>query len=140
MRRHRDDDAADAAARREGQAAGAPHLWLRVVVPDVGAIGPGKVDLLRAIDREHSISAAARAMGMSYRRAWLLVEDTQKVAGRELVLTRAGGADRGGATLTEAGHELVRAYERICAAANQAAAAEIARVLAPSSKAGSADV
>jgi molybdate transport system regulatory protein len=135
MRRRRDDDAANAATKRETGTTGKPHLWLRVVVPEVGAIGPGKINLLKAIDREHSIAAAARAMGMSYRRAWLLVEDTQKVAGRELVATRAGGADRGGATLTEAGHELVRTYERICAAANRAAAAEIARILVPAGKA-----
>lgn len=115
-----------------GKADDKPHLWLRVVVPEIGAIGPGKINLLKAIDREHSIAAAARAMGMSYRRAWLLVEDTQKVAGRELVATRAGGADRGGATLTDAGRELIAAYERICTAATKATAEELARIRGPS--------
>ena len=107
-----------------------PHLWLRIVVPDLGAIGPGKIDLLRAIDKVQSISAAARQLGMSYRRAWMLLDDTRHVLGAEVVETHAGGADRGGATLTLLGRRLIEGYDRICAAANKAAAAEMRALLA----------
>ena len=102
-----------------------PHLWVRIVVPDIGAIGPGKIDLLVAIDDEHSISAAARKLGMSYRRAWLLLDDTRRVAGTDVVETFAGGAERGGATLTEAGRRLIAAYNRIVETANKAVADEL---------------
>ena len=95
----------------------APRLWLRIVVPDAGAIGPGKIDLLRSINKTQSISAAARDLDMSYRRAWMLLDETRRILGAEIIATHAGGADRGGAELTEAGRNLIAAYERICDAA-----------------------
>jgi molybdate transport system regulatory protein len=102
-----------------------PRLWLRVIVPDAGAIGPGKIDLLRAIDKVRSISAAARKLGMSYRRAWMLIDETRRILGADVVETHAGGPSGGGARLTETGHHLIRTYDRICVAANRAATAEL---------------
>lgn len=102
-----------------------PQLRLRIMVPGRGAIGPGKIDLLKAIDSNCSIAAAARTLGMSYRRAWMLVEETKTVLGADVLTTRAGGADRGGAVLTEKGRALVKAYAAICDKAEGAARTEI---------------
>ena len=68
------------------------------------AMGPGKADLLEAIDREGSISAAGRAMGMSYRRSWLLVDSMNRCWQEKLVETVAGGGHGRGASLTSTGH------------------------------------
>lgn len=94
---------------------------LRVVIePDV-AIGPGKADLLEAIRDTGSISAAARAMDMSYRRAWLLVDDLRAVFGEPLVETAAGGAKGGGASLTPRGLRVLTAFRTMERAAAKAA-------------------
>ena len=73
-------------------------------------LGPGKVALLEAIQRTGSISAAGRAHEMSYRRAWLLVEDLNKLFGEALVTARPGGAKGGGAALTPTGEKVVALY------------------------------
>jgi molybdate transport system regulatory protein len=70
-------------------------------------LGPGKVDLLEAIDRNGSISAAGRDLGMSYRRAWLLIDQVNNV------VASPGGAHGGGAQLTNFGRALIAAYQRI---------------------------
>ena len=77
------------------------------------AIGPGKVALLEAILRTGSISSAARTLGMSYRRAWLLVDETNRCLVRPAVRASPGGARGGGAALTPAGEELVRRYRKL---------------------------
>src|SRR5881397_2849244 len=80
------------------------------IVFESGArIGPGKVKLLESIRDTGSISAAARDMGMSYKRAWLLLDSVNQ-AFTEPVVTRAGG---GGAKLTEFGAEILMRYQRI---------------------------
>src|SRR5689334_19344076 len=84
-------------------------------------LGPGRLDLLEAIDRCHSISAAARALGMSYRRAWLLVDSINRAAGAELVHRQTGGRDGGGAVLTERGRAAIRVYHDLQARVHQAA-------------------
>lgn len=94
---------------------------LRVDLP-TGRIGPGKVALLEAIAREGSISAAGRALGMSYRRAWDLVDETGRVLGAPAVAAATGGRGGGGAALTEAGRDLVRDYRAMEQAAHAAAA------------------
>jgi molybdenum ABC transporter molybdate-binding protein len=76
-------------------------------------LGPGRLELLEAIDRCHSISAAARDLGMSYRRAWLLVESINRAAGEVLVRRQTGGRDGGGAELTPRGHVAVRVYREL---------------------------
>ena len=74
------------------------------------ALGPGKVALLEAIAQTGSITAAARKLGMSYRRAWVLVDETNRCLIRPAVRTASGGARGGGTTLTPTGDELVRRY------------------------------
>lgn len=74
------------------------------------AIGPGKAELLAAIAQHGSISAAARAMGMSYRRAWLLVETMNRSFKQPLVSTLAGGKQGGGTQLTQAGEQVLQRY------------------------------
>lgn len=100
---------------------GEAQLSLRIDLPG-GRIGPGKIRLLEAIAREGSISAAGRALGMSYRRAWELVDALNRLLGTPAVTASTGGARGGGATLTEAGAALVADYRAIEEAAKQAAA------------------
>lgn len=77
-------------------------------------LGPGRVELLTLIDQHHSISAAARHMGMSYRRAWTLVRDINEAAGEPLVSASTGGSGGGGADLTTRGREAVVLYHQLC--------------------------
>jgi molybdate transport system regulatory protein len=102
------------------------------------AVGPGKIDLLEAIASTGSITAAAKSLGMSYRRAWLLVDTMNRCFKSRVVETEAGGNRGGGTRLTALGARLVRSYRRIEARAAKAGASEIAaliRLLASSSKA-----
>ncbi len=96
-------------------------LSLRIDLPQ-GRIGPGKIALLEAVGREGSISAAGRALGMSYKRAWDLVDAMNKLLGVAVVQASTGGHRGGGAALTEAGRNLVADYRAIEAAAQRAAA------------------
>jgi molybdate transport system regulatory protein len=100
------------------------QLSLRIDLPQ-GRIGPGKIALLEAIGREGSISAAGRALGMSYKRAWDLVDALNQLVGKPVVSASPGGAGGGGATLTEAGQSLVDDYRAIEEAAHAAAAARL---------------
>lgn len=103
-------------------------LSLRIDLPQ-GRIGPGKIALLEAIAREGSISAAGRALGMSYKRAWDLVDATNTLLGTPVVAASPGGHRGGGAALTEAGRALVADYRAIEEAARQAAAPRLAGLL-----------
>lgn len=77
------------------------------------AMGPGKADLLEAIAQEGSISAAGRAMGMSYRRTWLLVDAMNRCWASPLVETAMGGKRGGGARLTDLGQSVLRDYRTL---------------------------
>jgi molybdate transport system regulatory protein len=77
------------------------------------AIGPGKVALLEAIGQTGSITSSAKKLGMSYRRAWLLVAETNRCLVRPAVQTAAGGRRGGGTSLTPLGIELVRRYRAL---------------------------
>jgi molybdate transport system regulatory protein len=88
-------------------------LRARIYCGDEIAMGPGKADLLEAIGREGSISGAGRALGMSYRRAWLLVDAMNRCWTPPLVETVAGGGHERGARLTEAGHQVLERYRRL---------------------------
>jgi molybdate transport system regulatory protein len=101
-------------------------LSLRIDLDGGGRIGPGKIALLEKIAETGSISAAARAMSMSYKRGWDLVDETSRLIGRPVAVTRAGGARGGGAKLTEAGRDLVHRYRAIEKAAAAAAEPHIA--------------
>ena len=88
----------------------APSPRLRIILGKAIAIGPGKAELLRLIEETGSISAAARKMGMSYRRAWTLVE-TMNTAFREpMVEAATGGRGGGGAQVTDFGREALDRY------------------------------
>ena len=99
---------------------------LRVLLAEAIAIGPGKAELLRHIREEGSISAAARAMNMSYRRAWLLVDTMNHCFLAPVVSTATGGSHGGGAHLTEMGEEILTRYEAMEAKANLTLAPDIA--------------
>ena len=102
------------------------RLSIRVDLAGGAQIGPGKVALLEAIGRTGSISAAGRALRMSYRRAWDLVEDLNRSLGCPVVTTSAGGPGGGGASLTPAGEAIVGEYRAIETAAAAAARRHIA--------------
>lgn len=94
---------------------GAPHLKLKAQLfcgPEI-AMGPGKAALLDAIAATGSISAAGRALGMSYRRAWLLVDVMNRCWEEPLVDTSTGGSHGGGARVTPLGTEILAAYRRL---------------------------
>lgn len=77
------------------------------------AFGPGRADVLEAIAREGSISAAGRSLGMSYRFIWLLVDSMNRCFREKLVETAAGGKRGGGAALTDAGRQVLAAYRAL---------------------------
>ncbi len=89
---------------------GAPRLWIKIYFGNRGQIGPGKIRLLQGIAEQRSITAAARATGMSYRRAWLLVDQMNKTFRAPVVKTHTGGNTRGGAKLTPLGEDIVARY------------------------------
>lgn len=97
------------------------RLSIRIDLASGARIGPGKVALLEEIARSGSISAAGRALRMSYRRAWELVEDMNQSLGSPVVSAVAGGSGGGGATLTHSGETLVAEYRAIEAATAAAA-------------------
>jgi molybdate transport system regulatory protein len=110
-------------------------LQLRLLLDGVIALGPGKAALLRGIQDSGSISAAARSMSMSYRRAWLLVEDMNRCFRQPLVETSTGGARGGGARLTESGRDVLARYaamEQAALAATRADMDYLAALLADS--------
>jgi molybdate transport system regulatory protein len=102
---------------------------MRVTSGEAIAVGPGKVDLLEAIQRMHSITAAAKSMNMSYRRAWLLVDELNASLKKPAVSSANGGKDGGGSQLTDVGLALVDVYRRIEARAAKACADDIDRLI-----------
>lgn len=99
-------------------------LSLRIDLPR-GRIGPGKVRLLELIAETGSIAAAGREMNMSYRRAWMLVDNLAEVLGTPVVETRKGGRAGGGARLTDAGRGAIEQYRAMESKAARAGAAEM---------------
>ena len=98
---------------------------IRIMFRKAIAMGPGKADLLRAIDESGSISAAARQMEMSYRRAWLLVDTMNQAFKSPVVVTLTGGKAGGGAAVTEFGKEVLRRYSAMEAKASASVAREL---------------
>jgi molybdate transport system regulatory protein len=93
---------------------------LRILLGAAIAMGPGKADLLAAIDKHGSISAAARAMSMSYRRAWLLADTMNRCFREPLIEAATGGSHGGGARLTPFGRDVLTRYRRMEAKAQAA--------------------
>jgi molybdate transport system regulatory protein len=102
---------------------------LRITRGDDIAVGPGKVDLLEAIRATGSITAAARSLGMSYRRAWLLVDTMNRCFRQPVVEAEAGGTRGGGSVLTPLGEDIVKRYRAALAKAEKAAQAELAALI-----------
>lgn len=102
---------------------------LRILHGDDIAVGPGKVDLLEAIRATGSITAAARSLGMSYRRAWLLVDTMNRCFRKPVVEAEAGGKRGGGSVLTPLGEEIVTRYRAAQAKAESAAHGELAALI-----------
>jgi molybdate transport system regulatory protein len=107
-----------------------PSLSLRINLDPEGRIGPGKIALLEEISASGSISAAARAMDMSYKRAWDLVDDLNRLFGKPLVSARTGGKSGGGAALTPLGLSVVTRFRAIENAAVTAASQQLAALQA----------
>lgn len=105
------------------------RLRMRVMCGDTNAIGPGKIELLEAIQAHRSITAAAKALGMSYRRAWLLVDELNRALKVPAVETAAGGAGGGGTALTPTGDKVLALYRGIEARAQEACREDIKRLL-----------
>lgn len=103
-----------------------PAIRPRVYLSPGVAVGPGKIDLLRQVDATRSISAAARAMGMSYKRAWQLVDVLNRDFGSPVVTTATGGRGGGGASLTPLGRALVDRYGALEDCLNASASVELA--------------
>ena len=104
-----------------------PTLRIRIAFPN-GHVGPGKIVLLEKIEETGSISGAAKAMGMTYRRAWHLLETLQSVLNVDMVATSIGGKKGGGAALTPEAKELIHLYREAERAAGNGAAPLLERM------------
>ena len=102
-----------------------PSLSVRIDIDAGARIGPGKIELLETIHRSGSISAAGRAMEMSYKRAWDLVDEINRICRQAAVERQTGGKNGGGATLTPFGASLVARYRKIERNATSAARKEL---------------
>lgn len=102
-----------------------PSVSLRLLLGPDTLLGPGKADLLEGIAETGSIAAAGRRMGMSYKRAWYLIDTLNGYFGAPVAVSAKGGAAGGGATLTDTGRKVLDLYRR---AQNQAAASVAAEM------------
>ena len=117
----------DGSARpRSRRTAALARFRIRVTSGETIAVGPGKIELLEAIAKTHSITAAAKAIGMSYRRAWILVDEINAALKQPAVSSAKGGEHGGGSQLTAVGMALVELYRRIEVRAAEACADDIA--------------
>lgn len=103
---------------------------MRITDGDVIAVGPGKIALLEAIERTGSITAAAKDLDMSYRRAWLLLDELNRSLRQPAVDSAKGGQRGGGSALTAAGRQLIELYRRIETEAAAACRSDIRKLMA----------
>lgn len=101
---------ATARAGKHARATAEPMLFLRIIFADGERIGPGKVAVLEAVTREHSISGAARTLGMSYRRTWLLIDAMNRMFSDPVVIARPGRVVGSSAEVTSFGLRLIALY------------------------------
>ena len=101
-------------------------IRFRIDLPNGRSVGPGKIELLELVGRHASISAAARAMNMSYRQAWLKLESLNHALDEPVFETATGGTHGGGARLTETGRRLIARFRRLQAAVEKIARRELA--------------
>ena len=102
---------------------------LRVTLDQVIAIGPGKVQLLEAVRDTGSITAAAKSIGMSYRRAWLLLDELNGALRSPAIASAKGGTTGGATTLTDVGEQVIALYRHIERTAAEACAADMRQLL-----------
>jgi len=99
----------------------APRLKLKLVLGDDDTLlGPGKIALLKAIQKEHSLSKAAKSINMSYRRAWLLIQELNDSLKEPVLVTHTGGQSGGGSELTDMANQIIDVYERLAKEAEEA--------------------
>lgn len=101
---------------------------MRIRSGDAVALGPGKVELLEAVREHGSISAAARSLGMSYRRAWLLIDELNRSLKAPATHSEQGGQSGGGCTLTAVGENIIRLYRDVEVQAQRSCAKQIAEL------------
>ena len=114
--------------RKKARADVRVQFRLRIVKGEDIAVGPGKIDLLEAIAATGSLTSAAKKLGMSYRRAWLLVDTINRCFDAPVTESAAGGAHGGGTALTALGTELVERYRRIERTALESSTADLRRL------------
>ncbi|TAJ35975.1 MAG: LysR family transcriptional regulator [Reyranella sp.] len=112
-------------AKPTAKAAAKTSLHLRIDFGDERSIGPGKIRLLELIIETGSISAAGRALAMSYRQAWLLVDELNRMFREPVVIAQTGGGGGGGTIVTGTGRDIVRLYREMERRAQGASTAEI---------------
>ena len=98
---------------------------MRITAGDTIAIGPGKIRLLEAILETGSLTAGAKSIDMSYRRAWLLINELNSSLKKPAVESAKGGEHGGGSVVTDVGRRLIEHYRSIEATATVACKAEI---------------
>jgi molybdate transport system regulatory protein len=106
------------------------RIRVQIMCGDEIALGPGKADLLEAIDRDGSISAAGRSLGMSYRRTWQLVDTMNRCWRERPIETLRGGGRERGARLTVFGRRLVERYRQMEVVIANAAAPDLSALAA----------
>ena len=106
----------------------APTLRLRIVLGDEIAVSPGKADLLQGIREKGSIAATGRRMGMSYKRAWLLVDTMNGCFSKPVVEAVKGGKSGGGAWLTSLGEEVLSRYRHMERETERAVAGDLSNL------------
>ena len=114
-------------------------LRMRVTAGDAIAIGPGKIALLEALDETRSITAAAKALGMSYRRAWLLIDELNRSLQSPAVASATGGLHGGSSALTDSGRQLITLYRGIEAEALKACQADIKKLMKMLARSGTSN-
>lgn len=107
-----------------------PRMWLRVVLGPDTMFGPGKAELLRSINETGSIAAAGRRMGMSYKRAWYLIDTMNAYFKEPVVASTKGGVKGGGASLTETGKAVLAHYQSMQRKAEAAAGGDLKKLAA----------
>lgn len=107
-----------------------PCFQLRLVADKDVVLGPGKAQLLESVERTGSISAAARALGMSYKKAWQLIDTMNRHFAAPLVATATGGEQRGGARLTPFGQRVLVHYRALVRQLDPAFSSEAGELLA----------
>ena len=101
---------------------------MRITAGELIAIGPGKIALLESIEKTGSLTSAAKMLDMSYRRAWLLLDEVNRSVKQPAVESSKGGSRGGGSRLTELGRQLVTLYRRIERTATRECAGDIRRL------------